>query len=95
MSTTQNESAAGVAGHDPDDVRIARLRALRGPNFWRLAPVIACDLTLGALEDVPTTRIPGFNERLMQLLPTLREHPCSRGSEGGFAARLEEGTHLP
>jgi len=95
MSTTQNETAAGVAGFDPDDLRISRLRALRGPNFWRLAPVIACDVTLGALEDVPTTLIPGFNERLVELLPTLREHPCSRGTEGGFLARLEEGTHLP
>lgn len=95
MSTTQNESPPHVAGYDPEDLRISRLRALRGPNFWRLAPVIACDVTLGALEDVPTTHIPGFNERLVQLLPTLREHPCSRGSEGGFLARLEEGTHLP
>jgi cyanophycin synthetase len=95
MSTTLTESAARVGGYDPDDLRISRLRPLRGPNFWRLAPVIACDVTLGALEDVPTTEIPGFNERLVKLLPTLREHPCSRGSEGGFLARLEEGTHLP
>ena len=87
--------ATELGGFDPEDLRVARLRALRGPNFWRLAPVIACDLTLGALEEVPTTRIPGFNQRLVELLPTLREHPCSRGGEGGFVARLEEGTHLP
>src|ERR671939_153538 len=95
MSEPSSQSAAGLAGFDPDELRISRLRALRGPNFWRLAPVIACDLTLGALEDVPSTDIPGFNERLIALLPTLREHPCSRGGEGGFIARLEEGTHLP
>jgi len=95
MSDIQVHPAAGLAGHDPEELRISRLRALRGPNFWRLAPVIACDLTLGALEDVPTTQIPGFNQRLMELLPTLREHPCSRPGEGGFIARLEEGTHLP
>ncbi|HEU4452067.1 MAG TPA: cyanophycin synthetase [Longimicrobium sp.] len=95
MSETDHQSAAGVAGFDPDELRISRLRALRGPNFWRLAPVIACDVTLGALEDVPSTEIPGFNERLISLLPTLREHPCSRGAEGGFLERLEEGTHLP
>jgi cyanophycin synthetase len=83
------------AAHDPGELRISRLRAVRGPNFWRLAPVIACDLTLGALEDVPSTGIPGFNERLMAMLPTLREHPCSRGTEGGFLERLNEGTHLP
>ncbi|MFL5384376.1 MAG: cyanophycin synthetase [Longimicrobiaceae bacterium] len=96
MSETQAaHPGAHVGGLDPEDLRVARLRALRGPNFWRLAPVIACDLTLGALEEVPTTRIPGFNQRLVELLPTLREHPCSRGGEGGFIARLEEGTHLP
>src|SRR6476620_9683058 len=95
MSELHSQSAAGVAGCDPDELRISRLRPLRGPNFWRLAPVIACDLTLGALEDVPSTDIPGFNPRLMSLLPTLREHPCSRPGEGGFVARLEEGTHLP
>ncbi|HEV7591490.1 MAG TPA: cyanophycin synthetase [Longimicrobium sp.] len=95
MSDIQAHPAAGPAAHDPEDLRVSRLRALRGPNFWRLAPVIACDLTLGALEDVPTTRIPGFNQRLVELVPTLREHPCSRGGEGGFVARLEEGTHLP
>ncbi|HEX6040893.1 cyanophycin synthetase [Longimicrobium sp.] len=80
---------------DPDELRVTRLRAVRGPNFWRLAPVIACDVTLGSLEDVPSTEIPGFNERLMSLLPSLREHPCSRGTEGGFVERLQEGTHLP
>lgn len=80
---------------NPDDLRVSRLRAVRGPNFWRLAPVIACDVTLGSLEDVPSTAITGFNQRLMALLPTLREHPCSRGTEGGFVERLGEGTHLP
>ncbi|HVG44486.1 MAG TPA: cyanophycin synthetase, partial [Longimicrobium sp.] len=95
MTDIQADPAPDLAAHDPEDLRVSRLRALRGPNFWRLAPVIACDLTLGALEDVPTTRIPGFNQRLVELLPSLREHPCSRGGEGGFIARLEEGTHLP
>jgi cyanophycin synthetase len=83
------------AAVDPDELRVSRLRAVRGPNFWRLAPVIACDVRLGALEDVPSTQIPGFNERLVRALPTLREHPCSRGTEGGFLERLDEGTHLP
>jgi hypothetical protein len=31
----------------PDDLRATRIRALRGPNDWRLAPVIACDVELG------------------------------------------------
>lgn len=77
------------------DLRISRLRAVRGPNFWRLAPVIACDLSLGSLEEVRSVEIPWFNQRLIGLLPTLYDHPCSRGESGGFIERLEEGTHLP
>ncbi|MBW3655314.1 MAG: cyanophycin synthetase, partial [Gemmatimonadetes bacterium] len=95
MSQAQIEAPAPPREFDPEELRVSRLRAVRGPNFWRLAPVIACDLRLGALEDVPTTAIPGFNEQLLELMPTLYEHPCSRGTEGGFIERLREGTHLP
>jgi len=80
---------------DPNELSVSRLRAVRGPNFWRLAPVIACDLSVGRLEEVRSIDIPGFNERLVELLPTLQEHPCSRGTSGGFIERLQEGTHLP
>ncbi|CAN5731588.1 cyanophycin synthetase [soil metagenome] len=89
------DAAAGGTAADPNDLSVSGLRALRGPNFWRLAPVIACDLSLGRLEEVRSVDIPGFNDRLIQLLPTLHEHPCSRGASGGFIERLREGTHLP
>ena len=95
MSQALGHPAPGGVRFDPGDLRIARLRAVRGPNFWRLAPVIACDLTLGRLQGVRSTEIPGFVPRLVDRLPTLREHPCSRGVEGGFVERLEEGTELP
>ena len=39
--------------------------------------------------------IPGFVDRLIEALPSLREHPCSRGTTGGFVDRLREGTHWP
>src|SRR5215208_3566884 len=80
---------------DANELIVTRIRALRGPNYWRLAPVIACDVRLGALEDVSSAQIPGFCERLLQYLPSLYEHPCSRGEEGGFVGRLKDGTHLP
>jgi cyanophycin synthetase len=95
MEDAAVEMPLGVERLDPAEIRIERLRALRGPNFWRLAPVIACDLSLGSLEEVASTEIPGFNDRLLELLPTLHEHPCSRGASGGFVERLREGTHLP
>src|SRR5688500_3156304 len=80
---------------DPEDLRATRIRALRGPNYWRLAPVIACDVELGMLEHVSSADLPGFTERLTSLLPSLHEHTCSRGAPGGFVERLHEGTHLP
>ncbi|HEX2093364.1 MAG TPA: cyanophycin synthetase [Longimicrobiaceae bacterium] len=95
MSRMDPAGAAAALAADPEELRISRLRAVRGPNFWRLAPVIACDVRLGTLEEVTSAEIPEFNDRLLTLLPTLREHPCSRGESGGFVERLQEGTHLP
>ncbi|HEX6966761.1 MAG TPA: cyanophycin synthetase [Gemmatimonadaceae bacterium] len=88
-------SSAVVPCIRPDEFRVERLRALRGPNYWRLAPVIACDVRLGTLESVTSADIPGFTDRLIALLPTLYEHGCSRGAAGGFVDRLREGTHVP
>ncbi|HWE42534.1 MAG TPA: hypothetical protein VG432_08510, partial [Gemmatimonadaceae bacterium] len=94
MTETLNVPAT-VPAIDPAELRMTRLRALRGPNYWRLAPVIACDIRLGALETVTSADVPGFCERLTAALPTLAEHPCTRGREGGFIERLREGTHIP
>ena len=77
------------------DLVVTHIRALRGPNYWRLAPVIACDVRLGSLEHITSADVPGFSERLLTALPSLAEHPCTRGAAGGFVERLEEGTHFP
>jgi cyanophycin synthetase len=95
MTDASRGATATPVHADPGQVRVSRLRAVRGPNFWRLAPVIACDLTLGLLEEVTSADLPGFTDRLLAALPTLHEHPCSRGGSGGFVERLREGTHLP
>ena len=50
---------------------------------------------LGELDEVTSLDIPGFCDRLIEALPSLREHPCSRGTSGGFVDRLREGTHWP
>lgn len=65
---------------------------LRGPNMWTYRPVIEAWIDIGALENSPSNTLPGFNERLVKWLPSLREHRCSYGEEGGFIRRLEEGT---
>jgi cyanophycin synthetase len=77
------------------DLRISHIRALRGPNYWHLTPVVACDVRLGQLENTSSADLPGFNERLVALIPSLESHPCTKGHRGGFVERLEEGTYLP
>src|SRR3954466_3796904 len=80
---------------DSNELHVTRVRALRGPNYWRLAPVIACDVRLGELEAVTSGDIPGFTARLPEPIPTIYEPSCSRGAPGGFVERLGEGTHIP
>jgi cyanophycin synthetase len=92
---TQPSLTADSPSLDPAQLEITRLRALRGPNYWRLAPVIAADVRLGTLESLTTAELHGFTERLQATLPTLQEHPCSRGHPGGFIERLQEGTGWP
>jgi cyanophycin synthetase len=103
--TVSGTSAAGADTPvselpDASEFDVSRIRALRGPNNWRLAPVIACNVHQGAFEHFLTSDIPGFTERLLNEVPTLAEHACSNGEgegngNGNFADRLREGTTLP
>jgi len=75
-----------------DDIKLLRINYLRGPNIWTYRSVLEVWLDLGALEELPSHRLPGFNERLLALLPALQEHHCGVGERGGFLQRLHEGT---
>ncbi|ABM60676.1 cyanophycin synthetase [Verminephrobacter eiseniae] len=75
-----------------DDIQLLRIQYLRGPNIWTYRPVLEVWLDLGALEEHPSHRLPGFNERLTAWLPALIEHHCGVGERGGFLQRLQEGT---
>ncbi|HEY5519936.1 MAG TPA: cyanophycin synthetase [Candidatus Limnocylindrales bacterium] len=69
-------------------------RVLRGPNIWSRTPAIVLYVDLGVLEDWPSDTIPGFNEALVELIPSLGDHACSLGRRGGFVSRLKDGTWL-
>ena len=92
MATSATETPKQL---DPGELEVTRIRAVRGPNYWRLAPVIACDIRLGALENVTSTDIPGLVDRLVEAMPSLHTHKCTRDRPGGFVERLREGTHIP
>jgi cyanophycin synthetase len=85
--------AAGASPVAPaPTLRILETRVLRGPNYWAREPVIRLLVDLGVLEDFPSTKLPGFADALVTLMPTLEDHACSLGRRGGFITRLRDGT---
>ena len=76
------------------DLTIVETRVYRGANVWSYAPCVHLVVDLGSLEDHPSNTIPGFVDALLELLPGLVNHSCSRGKKGGFLERLKEGTWL-
>jgi cyanophycin synthetase len=76
------------------DIQIVRTTYLRGPNMWTYREVLEVWLDLGVLENWPSNLIPGFNDRLIALLPGVAQHHCGVGHEGGFLLRLQTGTWL-
>ena len=88
----RNRSASGFRLGIRMEIR--RVRVLRGPNIWARFPVIEALVDLQEFKDTPSDAIPGFNDRLMQWLPTMIEHRCGVGVRGGFFQRLKSGTWL-
>ncbi len=72
-------------------MKILGQRIYRGPNLYARFPVLRLTVDLGALEQWPSAKIPGFAEALQAALPTLAEHGCSYATAGGFLRRLREG----
>lgn len=77
-------------------MQILEIKVLRGPNYWsvRRAKLIQMKLDLEELEQSPTNKIPGFRDRLENLVPSLYEHRCSEYKPGGFFHRVEQGTWM-
>ncbi len=77
-------------------MKILETRVYRGPNLYARWPMIRLRVDLGELEDFPTAKLPGFADRLLEIIPSLWEHGCSYCEDGGFVRRMkeEEGTWL-
>ena len=73
---------------------INRISYLSGPNLYSFRPTICIELDIEELEERPSNTIPGFADRLLEVLPSLNTHTCSRGYAGGFVERLKEGTWM-
>ncbi|XVJ61926.1 MAG: cyanophycin synthetase [Sphingopyxis sp.] len=78
----------------PAPIRILERSVYRGPHLYSRRPMIRIRVDLGALEALPTDRLPGFADSLVAALPSLAQHGCSYGEAGGFLRRMASGTWL-
>ncbi|MGN6793627.1 MAG: cyanophycin synthetase family protein [Streptosporangiaceae bacterium] len=75
-------------------MRLEHLRHLGGPNIFGTKPVSLARIELDELTCRETTNYPGFADRLLELLPGLREHHCAAGRPGGFVDAMNRGTYF-
>lgn len=77
-------------------MEIQSIQVLKGPNIWsiRRKKLIQMRLDLEDLEERPSNTLPGFRERIEELIPSLYDHRCSEGHKGGFFERVEKGTWM-
>ncbi len=75
-------------------MRLDYIRHLSGPNIFAASPVSLARIELEELTCQETTGYPGFAERLLMLLPGLREHHCAAGRPGGLVDALASGTYF-
>ncbi len=74
-------------------MKVLDLKIFEGRNIYAHFPVSKITVDLGHLAHRESSEYEGFVERLVKLLPGLREHQCS-GHAGGFALRLRSGTYF-
>src|SRR3954464_12804333 len=75
-------------------MKIISMRTIDGPNVFTYRPVVITTLDLEELHERESRDAPGFNARLLERLPGLREHVCGKGYPGGFVERLRDGTYF-
>ena len=87
---------AATRRHDRSpDLAILETRVYRGPNLWSYEPADPpASSTSARSRSYPTNTLPGFVDGLLDALPGVARHSCSRGHRGGFLERLKEGTWL-
>src|SRR5205814_3186937 len=77
-----------------NDIQVRNIKVLSGANIWAYCPLLEILTDIGKYEHLPSNRLPGFTERLVEIMPSLWEHRCSEAQRGGFLERLREGTYM-
>ncbi|UNC90692.1 cyanophycin synthetase [Candidatus Contubernalis alkaliaceticus] len=71
---------------------IEDIRAFSGRNIYSHHPCVLMRLNLQKWAGISTDMVPAFKDKLVKIIPELKEHHCSLGRPGGFVERMEEGT---
>lgn len=75
-------------------MKILDIRTISGPNVYHHCPVLVMNLDLEKFAEVASSDLSEFTNRLLTLIPGLRNHRCSPRRSGGFVERLKEGTYF-
>lgn len=73
-------------------MEIREIQAIEGANAYSYRPIIRAIVDLQEWTERFSNELEDFRKRLVENLPTLADHYCSRGKRGGFLERLQEGT---
>ena len=73
-------------------MEIREIQAIEGANAYSHRPIIRAIVDLQEWTERFSNELGDFRLRLVENLPTLMDHYCSRGKRGGFLERLQEGT---
>ena len=73
-------------------MEIREIQAIEGANVYSHRPIIRAIVDLQEWTERLSNELGDFSLRLVENLPTLADHYCSRGKPGGFLERLDEGT---
>lgn len=75
-------------------MRVESIRTNFGPSVFHSKSTIVMTVDLENWKEVSSHSIPYFVSALLEKLPGLRQHTCSKGYPGGFVQRLKDGTYL-
>ncbi len=75
-------------------MNIQWVRHIDGPNVYLYKPILVARIDLEEYTERESSHFTGFSDRLLNLLPGLRDHHCAKGRPGGFVERLYEGTYF-
>ena len=71
-------------------LKVAKIQVMHGANYFSAGPIVLIRLNLGEYNEIFTNKIPNFPEKLQTAMPSLYQHHCSVGKEGGFLLRVNE-----